>query len=157
MCSQILDRWKKYSLILLSCVKCCVVWCLSDGTLNGAPCQGLQAPWHAKDRFTLFLWKVYIGSWGLPGKLQNFTNDHHLLIVAVIWAIYCLYGVKHYIINQSIIKMFKICESFTYAWNLSKIYWELGKLDWSNWNIQMIIKLFWCAGQFLFAGLNLKT
>ena len=32
------------------------------------------------------------------------TNDHCLLIVAaVIWPKYCQYGVKHYIINQSII------------------------------------------------------
>ena len=28
--------------------------CPSDGTLNGAPCQGLQHPWHAKHRFTEF-------------------------------------------------------------------------------------------------------
>ena len=57
-------------------------------------------PWHAKDRFTGFRW---VGFWGSPGKLQNFTNDHRLLIVtAVIWPKYCRFGVKHYIINQSI-------------------------------------------------------
>ena len=34
-----------------------IVRCPSDGTLNGAPCQGLQPPWHAKDRFTGFRWR----------------------------------------------------------------------------------------------------
>ena len=28
--------------------------CPSDGTLNGAPCRGLQPPCYAKDRFTGF-------------------------------------------------------------------------------------------------------
>ena len=51
--------------------------------------------------FVLSWWRV--GSWGPPGKLQNFTNDHRLLIVAaVIWPKYCGYSLKHYIINQSI-------------------------------------------------------
>ena len=36
-------------------------------------------------------------------KLQNFTNDHRLLILAaVIWPKYCRYGVKHHIYDQSI-------------------------------------------------------
>ena len=58
-------------------------------------------PWHVKDRFTAFRWRV--GSWGPPGNFQNFTNDHRLLIVvAVTWPKYCRYGVKSYTINQSI-------------------------------------------------------
>ena len=75
--------------------------CPSDGTLNGAPCQELQPPWHAKDRFAGFWWRV--GSWGPPGKLQNIINDHiSLIVAAVTWLIYCRYGVKLYPINQSI-------------------------------------------------------
>ena len=36
-------------------------------------------------------------------KLQNFTNDHCFIIVAVvIWPKYYRYGVKHYIINQAL-------------------------------------------------------
>ena len=46
-----------------------------------------------------FRWRV--GSWGTPGKLQNFTNYYRLLMVAaVMWPKYCRYGVKHYIMNQ---------------------------------------------------------
>ena len=63
-----------------------VKWC---------PVSRITTPWHAKDRFTGFRWRV--GSWGPPGKLQNFKTDHSLLIVAaVIWLKYCRYGVKHY-------------------------------------------------------------
>ena len=50
----------------------------SDGTLNGALCQGKQHPWHAKHRFTKFRWRV--GSWGPPGKLQNLKTDDFQLI-----------------------------------------------------------------------------
>ena len=75
--------------------------CRSDGTLNGAPYQGYQPPWHAEDRFTGFRWRV--GSWGPPGKLQNFKTDHmYLIVAAVTWLKYCRYGVKLYPINQSI-------------------------------------------------------
>ena len=59
-------------------------------------------PCHAKDRFTGFRYEE-VGSRGSPEKLQNFTNDHRLLIVAaVIWPKYCGHGLKHYIINQSL-------------------------------------------------------
>ena len=49
-----------------------IIVCPSDGTLNGAPSQEQQPPWHAKDRFTRIRWRV--GSRGAPGKLQNFTE-----------------------------------------------------------------------------------
>ena len=46
---------------------------------------------------------IYIKSIKLQLTVAVFTNDHRLLIVAaVIWPKYCRYGVKHYIINQSI-------------------------------------------------------
>ena len=36
----------------------CIIFCPSDGTLNGAPCQGQNPPWHVKDRSTGFRWRV---------------------------------------------------------------------------------------------------
>ena len=48
-----------------------------------------------------------VGSWGPPGKLQNFITYHlsNTYVVAVVtWLDYCRYGVKPQTINQSIIK-----------------------------------------------------
>ena len=75
--------------------------CPSDGTLNGAPCQGKQPSWNAKDRFTGF--RRRLSSWGPPGTLQHFKTDHiSLIVAAVTWLKYCQFGVKLYPINQSI-------------------------------------------------------
>ena len=62
-----------------------------------------------------FRWRV--GSWEPPGKLQNSTNDHRLLIVAaVVWPKYCRYGVKPHIINKSMLK------SIYFSWFALKKY-----------------------------------
>ena len=54
-----------------------------------------------KRPFHWIRWRV--GSWGPPGKLQNFkTDDFSLIVVDIIWLKYWRYGVKHYPINQSI-------------------------------------------------------
>ena len=50
----------------------------------------------ARNRFTGFRWRV--GSWGPPGKLLNFTNDHRLFIVAAVFRLKLLYNQS---INQS--------------------------------------------------------
>ena len=51
--------------------------------------------------FTGTQWRV--GSWWPPEKLQRYTTDHCLLIVAVvIWLNNCRFDVKPYSINQSI-------------------------------------------------------
>jgi hypothetical protein len=42
---------------------------LSDGTLDGAPIQGLQSPWYTKDRFDPEF-RTRIGSLGLSWKLK---------------------------------------------------------------------------------------
>ena len=51
-----------------------------------------------------FRYKVWRGgSWEPTGELQNFKTDHNLLIVAAVtWLKYCRYGVRLYLINQSI-------------------------------------------------------
>jgi hypothetical protein len=41
----------------------------SDGTLNGAPCQRSQPPWHAKDRFPDF--RKRVGLLRAVGETQN--------------------------------------------------------------------------------------
>ena len=71
------------------------------------PCHlsRITTPWHAKDCFTGFWWKV--GSWGPPGKLQIFKTNHiSRIVAAVIWLKYCRYGVKFYPINQPIFDLF---------------------------------------------------
>ena len=100
--------------------------CPSDGTLNGAPCQELQPPWHAKDRFAGFWWRV--GSWGPPGKLQNFINDHiSLIVAAVTWLKYCRYGVKLYPINRYILLfwIFQPCSKVNTVVEINLLYEHL--------------------------------
>ena len=65
---------------------------------------GWDVKWCPVSRITRkrFRWRVV--SWGPPVKLQNFTNNHRLLIfTAVIWLKYCRYIVKPYTINQSFV------------------------------------------------------
>jgi hypothetical protein len=50
----------------------------SDGTLNGAPCQGSQPPWHAKDRFPDV--RKRVGSLGAIRETHTFKTKHYILI-----------------------------------------------------------------------------
>jgi hypothetical protein len=46
--------------------------------MYGAPCQGSQPPWHAKDRFTDV--RKRVGSLGAIKETQTFKTKHYILI-----------------------------------------------------------------------------
>ena len=93
---QFLKKCDFYNIyIIFMSVGLGVQWC---------PCQGLELPWHAKDRFTGFRWNV--GIWGPPGKHENFTNDRRLFIVA---AVIRRNGVKYYIIHHVLANEHRPC------------------------------------------------
>jgi hypothetical protein len=48
----------------------------SDGTLNGAPCQGSQPPWHVKDRFSDV--RKRVGSLGAVRETQTSKTKHNI-------------------------------------------------------------------------------
>jgi hypothetical protein len=58
----------------------------SDGTLNGAPCQGSQHPWQAKDRFPDF--RKRVGSLGPSGKLK-ISNPKNITVSIILTEVLC--------------------------------------------------------------------
>ena len=54
--------------------------CPSDGTLNSAPCQGHQLPWHPKDHFSGFRTSVGFNE----GRQVNVKAGHISIVDAAV-------------------------------------------------------------------------
>ena len=79
--------------------------------------------WHAKDSF--FGFRRRVGSWGPPGKRQNFRTTHILITTAVVkWLKYCRYCIKPQSINQSIL-LWSHATAFTIKWLIRVRLWTL--------------------------------
>jgi hypothetical protein len=88
----------RYTLFIWIFLPFCILTVKSDGTLNGAPCQGWKSSWHAKDRFPDV--RKRVGSLGAVRETQTFKTKHYILPYRRNMAVILLKGRKTQ--NQSI-------------------------------------------------------